>query len=174
MACRVAPRVIGQEPLATHAALPKSRLPTSAARGCLVPSGLRILSLQEQTLGLLTQRCRSLHIRSHRTGSGDISLQHQGSDRPAAFFDAIRHTLPLDPPLVGSRSWDALSDSLWSGLHEVSDNSIAIFWTGSSDFKDATSSDYSIALEILKDITGSLTDQSITNGRPKQVSVYIS
>lgn len=109
-----------------------------------------------------------------REGAATYSFSTKGATGRAAFFDAIRHTLPLDPPLVGCRSWDALSDSLWSGLHEAPDNSIAIFWTDSSDFKDATSSDYSIALEILKDITGSLTDQSITNGRPKQVSVYIS
>lgn len=66
-----------------------------------------------------------------------------------------------------------LLDSLWSGLHEASDDSIAIFWTDSPDFKDTTSSDYSIALEILKDITGSLADQSITNGRPSRyLSIY--
>jgi hypothetical protein len=98
----------------------------------------------------------------------------KGATGRSAFFDAIRHTLPLDPPLVGSRSWDALSDSLWSGIHEASDNSVAIFWTDSSDFKNVTPSDYSIALEILKDITSSLLDRNITNGRPKQVSIYIS
>jgi hypothetical protein len=107
-------------------------------------------------------------------GAAIYRFSTKGATGRSAFFGTIRHTLPLDPPLVGSRSWDALSDSLWSGLHETSDNSIAIFWGDSSDFKDASSSDYSIALEILNDITGSLTDQSITNGRPKQISIYIS
>ena len=32
------------------------------------------------------------------------------------FFDGVRQVLPLDPPVVGHHSWDALSDSLWSGL----------------------------------------------------------
>jgi hypothetical protein len=30
-----------------------------------------------------------------------------------AFFDTVRSALPMDPPLVSCRSWDALSDSLW-------------------------------------------------------------
>ncbi|WP_211272879.1 hypothetical protein, partial [Kitasatospora setae] len=37
----------------------------------------------------------------------------------AALFDAIRHALPLDPPLLGHHSWDALEDSLFGGLHEA-------------------------------------------------------
>lgn len=107
-------------------------------------------------------------------GAATYRFSTKGATGRSAFFDAIRHTLPLDPSLAGSRSWDALSDSLCSGLHESSDNSIVIFWTDSSDFKDAASSDYSIALEILKDIIGSLADQSTSNGRSKRVSVYIS
>lgn len=43
------------------------------------------------------------------------------------FFDAIRSTCPLDPPLHSNRSWDALSDSLWSGLDEVEEEEVAIF-----------------------------------------------
>jgi hypothetical protein len=31
----------------------------------------------------------------------------------AGFFTAIKSVMPLDPPLMGGRSWDALSDSLW-------------------------------------------------------------
>jgi len=34
-----------------------------------------------------------------------------------SFFDAVRATSPLDPPLAGYyNSWDALSDSIWGGL----------------------------------------------------------
>lgn len=107
-------------------------------------------------------------------GAATYRFSTKGTTGRPAFFDVVRRTFPLDPPLVGSRSWDALSDSLWSGLHGVSSNSIAIFWTDSSDFKDSASSDYFIALEIFKDITVSLNDQRITSDRPKQVSVYIA
>lgn len=32
------------------------------------------------------------------------------------FFEAVRAVLPLDPPLVLNKVWDALSDSIWEGL----------------------------------------------------------
>jgi hypothetical protein len=44
------------------------------------------------------------------------------------FFEAMKALLPLDPPLVGNRSWDALSDSLWSGLDQLAADNIAIVW----------------------------------------------
>ena len=44
----------------------------------------------------------------------------------ASFFNAVRRTLPLDPPLHSNRVWDALSDSFWSGLDELDDERIVI------------------------------------------------
>ena len=52
-----------------------------------------------------------------------------------AFFDAVRATLPLDPPLQSSRSWDALSDSLWEGLLQLDVNGIVIAWPDAAGFK---------------------------------------
>jgi hypothetical protein len=51
----------------------------------------------------------------------------RGSTRQA-FFDAVRAALPLDPPLVRSQSWDALSDSVWGGLDSLDTRTIVITW----------------------------------------------
>src|ERR1700722_16146664 len=50
----------------------------------------------------------------------------------ASFFDAVRATLPLDPPLLGTRSWDALSDSLWEGLRTLDTDRVLIIWPNST------------------------------------------
>lgn len=87
------------------------------------------------------------------------------------FFDAIRKTLPLDPPLQSNRSWDALSDSLWSGLDGLPDNPIVIIWENSCQMEISAPEDFRIALEILKDLAESLTDMHITDGKAKNLSV---
>src|SRR5438105_14851542 len=50
---------------------------------------------------------------------------HDIRDR-STFFDAVRDTLPLDPPPHGDRSWDALADSLSGGLYLLADNLVVI------------------------------------------------
>lgn len=107
-------------------------------------------------------------------GAAVYRFSTKGAPEGNSIFDAVRHALPMDPPLVGSQSLDALSDSLWSGLHELDAESIAIFWDGSSDYKAVASQGYSVVLEILKDIASSLTDREMTVGKPKNVAVYVS
>ena len=46
-----------------------------------------------------------------------------------SFFQAIRDTLPLDPPLSGVVNWDAFCDSVWGGLYELGEPRVAIMWT---------------------------------------------
>src|SRR5208282_6398864 len=54
---------------------------------------------------------------AEQSGYTTFMLPEKGIVDRVSFFEAVRTTLPLDPPLVGSRSWDALSDSLWEGLY---------------------------------------------------------
>jgi len=91
-----------------------------------------------------------------------------------AFFDGIRTTLPLDPPIVSYRSWDALSDSVWGGLYSVDAGSIAIIWPGSAEMAEAQPKDFRIAKSILSDLTESLADAQFTVGNTKQVVVVLA
>src|SRR5262245_32731316 len=69
----------------------------------------------------------------------------QGSGR-AAFFDAVRAVLPQDPPLLGTVSWDALSDSIWEGIHNIESSIVVILWPDASDYREGNSSDYDMAV----------------------------
>ncbi|WP_406642760.1 barstar family protein [Amycolatopsis sp. WGS_07] len=91
-----------------------------------------------------------------------------------AFFDAVRSVLPLDPPVMGSRSWDALSDSLWEGILNLHGKRTVIWWPDAEEFKERSRSDYNIALEVLQDVALSLADPIKTNGKPKRVSIFVA
>lgn len=41
------------------------------------------------------------------------------------FVASVRSVLPLDPP-VTSANWDALSDSLWEGFHQLRVDKVAV------------------------------------------------
>lgn len=91
----------------------------------------------------------------------------------ASFFDAVRATLPLDPPVVGARSWDALSDSLWEGLYALPDQRIAILWPNARTMARTASSDFETALNVLTDVVSLLADPRATVGRPKEVAIVV-
>jgi hypothetical protein len=67
-----------------------------------------------------------------------------------SFIAAARATLPLDPPLESTRSWDALADSLWEGLRQHPAPRIAIVWAGA---RAMAAADREIALGVLADVT---------------------
>lgn len=103
-----------------------------------------------------------------------FTLSTAGRTDEEAFFRAVRETLPLDPPLGTSRMvWDALSDSLWGGLHALQSPRAVIVWP---DAQPATGSqgDFRIALDILRDVIATLAETRYTGGRPTHVSVYIA
>jgi hypothetical protein len=101
-----------------------------------------------------------------------LILTTAGADSQAAFFDAVRRELPLDPPLVGSRSWDALSDSLWGGLDLLEAGVVVILWRGAADFQRAAPTEFGMAVTVLQDVTESLASVESTDGRPKKVCIY--
>jgi hypothetical protein len=88
------------------------------------------------------------------------------------FFDAIRSACPLDPPLYSNRSWDALADSLWSGLDEVEDEKIIILWKNADCMKAAAPECFDIATNILGDLCASLADSSVAAFRTKRLLVF--
>ena len=92
----------------------------------------------------------------------------------AAFFDAVRNTFPLDPPLIGSRSWDALSDSLWEGLRTLDATQVVIVWRDAEIMSKTHPSDYQIAVAVLEDITATLAETNATAGSTTIVTVSIT
>jgi hypothetical protein len=87
------------------------------------------------------------------------------------FFDGVRRSFPLDPPLDTNQVWDALSDSLWAGLHNLPDEKIVIVWPNASSMEKHSSKDFAIATEILRELPQSLSDIEMTAGVAKQLLV---
>ncbi|WP_322075972.1 barstar family protein [Burkholderia cepacia] len=87
-------------------------------------------------------------------------------------YDAIRSNCPLDPPLHSNRSWDALADSLWSGLKEADNERIVIFWPGSDRMVAAEPDAYAIATDIFEDLCVSLADSNVTASGSKILLVF--
>jgi hypothetical protein len=124
----------------------------------------------------------------HRTGALDVEAARRQAEEAGytafvlpeigivdrvSFFDAVRATFPLDPPLLGSRSWDALSDSLWEGLHTHAAKRIAILWSGTRTMANSAPSEFEIALNVLADVASSLADPRATCEQPKEVAVLV-
>ncbi|WP_030544111.1 barstar family protein [Streptomyces albus] len=100
-------------------------------------------------------------------------LSTEGRAGRGAFFDAARRTLPLDPPVVGSRSWDALADSLWEGVHALERGRVVVLWPDAASFAEASPEDFRTAVDVLSDVAESLSDERAAVGRPTEFCVYI-
>ncbi|MFI9785751.1 barstar family protein [Kitasatospora sp. NPDC051984] len=91
----------------------------------------------------------------------------------ADFFDAVRGALPMDPPLLGRRGWDALADSLWSGLHGAPGDTALIVVTDLTLLHDRAPGEFRTAVGILTELADTLTDPSFTGGRPTSLHCLI-
>ncbi|WP_185733433.1 barstar family protein [Burkholderia sp. Bp8998] len=96
----------------------------------------------------------------------------EGAASKNQFYDAICSNCPLDPSLHSNRSWDALADSLWSGLDEAQGEKIAVFWRDSGRMKAAVPDAFSIAIDIFTDLSVSSVDPSATVSRVKVLMVF--
>ncbi|WP_327191389.1 barstar family protein [Streptomyces xinghaiensis] len=100
-------------------------------------------------------------------------LSTEGRSGIKAFFDAARRTLPLDPPLAGSRSWDALADSLWEGIHALERDRVVLLWPDAASFAEASPEEFRTAVNVLTDVAELLSDDKATTRRPTDLCVYI-
>nr|WP_082664772.1 barstar family protein [Burkholderia ambifaria] len=107
-----------------------------------------------------------------RRGGWLVIFLPEGIASKDQFYDAIRRNCPLVPPLHSNRSWDALADSLWSGLDEAQEEKIAIFWRNSDHMKAAVPDAFSIATDIFADLTVSLADPSAVVSRVKMLLIF--
>ncbi|MFI8289749.1 hypothetical protein EAO71_14775 [Streptomyces sp. ms191] len=109
-----------------------------------------------------------------RQGAPVFTLSTAGRTDKEAFFGAVREALPLDPPLgTFGMVWEALSDSVWGGLHELKSPRVVIVWPDARPVAGAEG-DFWVALSILRDVAESLAEARYTGGRPTQVSVYVA
>jgi len=126
----------------------------------------RVTKLKNLNVNLALQDARAEGISAYVLSGTGIT------DRES-LFEAVRMSLPLDPPLVGSKSWDAMSDSLWSGLDALTSGRIIIIWTNSSAMEQLAPRDFELALKVFEDVAQSLADPVATNGEPKEVRVLV-
>ena len=124
-----------------------------------------------QRTGLLD--VETIRRQAEQAGFSTFVLPAMGIVDRGSFFDAVRATFPLDPPLVGSHSWDALSDSLWEGLYKHAAQRIVILWPGSRAMATSASSDFGTALNVLTDVATLLVDPHATRGATKTVAVLV-
>jgi hypothetical protein len=109
---------------------------------------------------------------AEQTGHSTFVLPADGIVDRGSFFDAVRATLPVDPPLLGSRSWDALSDSLWQGLYAHPALRIAILWPNAGAMARTAPAELETAVKVLSDVASSLA-QPRTTGEPKSLAVVL-
>jgi len=87
------------------------------------------------------------------------------------FFRSIKDTLPLDPMVLSNSNWDALSDSLWSGIDNLDEAKIVVIWPNSRLLRSEDPEAFSTSTEVLDDVAKSLHDEEATLGKTKEVVV---
>ena len=91
----------------------------------------------------------------------------------AALHEAVRASLPQDPPLGPTPHWDALLDSVWGGIGALGEKRVAIVWLGSSQLERGDPDAYRIAKEILTDIVFGLADPKFSAGDTTRLLVFL-
>jgi hypothetical protein len=77
-----------------------------------------------------------------------------------AFIRGVKSKVPLNPPLVSDDNWNALSDSLFSGIEDLAAERVALIWPGSTTMAELAPDDFAIAQEILEDNAALLADET--------------
>lgn len=91
-----------------------------------------------------------------------------------ALFEGVRSTIPLDPPVLSDDNWNALSDSLWSGIDGLDADCVALIWPESGTMAELAAEDFGIAKELLADLASSLADSDATGGEPTNLMVILT
>lgn len=124
----------------------------------------------QRTGPISTDRARLV---AEQLGFRVFAMPSSGIGDQADFFEAVRSTLPLDPPLVGSSSWEALADSLWEGLLGCEARRIAIVWQGTATMAKADAAAFQMALTVLSDVASLLANPQATLGVVKEVAILV-
>jgi len=97
-----------------------------------------------------------------------------GADK-AAFFNAVRSTMPLDPPLVTYRDvWDALSDAILGGIGMLDLPRAVVAWPDADEMRRAHPVDAQVAEEILTFVAQTLAEPRFAANRPTALRIYMT
>lgn len=113
-------------------------------------------------------------LKAKEAGFETFVLPANGIVDRASFFSAVRATFPLDPPLVGSSSWDALADSLFEGLQTLPSPGVAVLWPNPRALEIAAPLEFRTALNVLADLASVLADRQATCDAPKVVAILLA
>ncbi|PNG58278.1 hypothetical protein WDL1CHR_02830 [Variovorax sp. WDL1] len=69
--------------------------------------------------------------------------------------------------------WDAFSDSLWSGIHELSSEEVLIVWHGYPDLKAGDPECFKRVREILNEIAQTLSNPAYGAGKKVHLLVAL-
>lgn len=90
------------------------------------------------------------------------------------FVVAIQELLPLDPPLFSeSNSWDAISDSLWGGVHALQAGDVLIVWPSPSRLLTKDPFAHQQIVSVFESISRTLQDPKYGAGQITRLLVYL-
>ncbi|WP_344908061.1 barstar family protein [Actinomadura meridiana] len=111
---------------------------------------------------------------ANQAGCVLYQISMAGRSGRESFFAAIKDALPLDPPISGARSWEALADSLWEGIHQKNHRCAVILWSDATTMAEESPRDFAAAVDVLTDVARLLGDPDAAAGRPTDVCVYVA
>jgi barstar (barnase inhibitor) len=77
-------------------------------------------------------------------------------------------------PPIKLGKWEALSDSLWEGLHALNADKVAILWPDSDRLRRADSDAYASAVDMFRDLVFGLADPKFTVDHVTRVLVLLA
>ena len=122
------------------------------------------------------ERVANLDVEAARSAAGALGatvyvLPSDAINDYIAFFDWIRASVPLDPPIRRAGSWDALKGSLWSGLFSLESPHIVFIWPHVDAMLPVEQRE--TALGILGAVAEELADPDYTRGHPKLFTILL-
>lgn len=91
----------------------------------------------------------------------------------ASLVDALAAALPLDPPLGGGGSWDALADSLFGGIDALRAGRVALVWPAAWRMRRGSPREFETALDVLRQTVDTVCEARYTAGRPTELLVLV-
>lgn len=123
--------------------------------------------ISESEIDKFDQETRAAGFKVYHLATGDASDKE-------SFIRAVSRVLPLDPPIVGFRNWDALSDSLFGGLDSQDVKGITIMWTGGATLEGRSRGDFDMAVSMFHQVVELLSSEEATANNATWVHVYIA
>lgn len=92
----------------------------------------------------------------------------------AELHEAVRVSLPQDPPLGPVPNWDALLDSVRGGIRVLGKERVAVVWPQSSRLAEGDPDAYRVAKEILTDLVFGLADPKFSAGDTTRLLILLA